>query len=368
MEIFVFDLYFNRLGVIDDFISLKIERNYDKLSELEMSIDANSDAIKLLKAGHILAKSNDLKHGYLIMTDEYQDQKSSQLNIIAPSLNILLNRRLITGQQTYKGNAEDVIYSFINNNAIATSVNRVLPNFYIDNVKRCGLSNDEISISNKYLDDATYQNCKKHDVSFDVIFDIPNKKYHVVVWKGTDRSTQQDINSHVIFSKERENVIRQHYVESISDYKNVAIVAGEGEGLMRKYATVNDNLKGFDRIEAFVDARDLQSKYKNENGDEITLPDAEYTKLLNERGESKLSEYQKITTFESEVDLYANHVFGTDYAMGDIVSVKNDDLGIIMHPRIVSTLETYNKQGKELDIKFGTNIPTLTEKIKRMVK
>lgn len=367
MELYVFDMNLNRLGIIDDFVQVNIERNYTKMSQLSMVVDGDKEIIDLLKKGRIVAKVDDVQRGYLILTRQYIDERSSQLEVIAPSLNILLNRRLVLGQQSFRGAIEDVLKSFVAVNAVAPeNPKRIIPNLQISTNRGIAGTAKE-SGSNDPLDEFLYSTCNKYNLSWDVLLDVHNKKFVFDVWKGVDRSVEQMANPHVIFSKDRENVLRQDYVESDSDYKNVAVVAGEGEGAARAVITVNDEISGLDRHEIFIDARDLQSTYQ-EDEEEITIPPAEYKEMLKERGKSKLVEYPKIVTLESEVDLFSNGEYGIDYNLGDIVSVKNDDLNLIMHTRIVSATETTTKAGESLKISFGSNIPTLLDKIQRTVK
>ena len=132
MELYVFNLNFNRLGIVDDFERVKVERYYTKMGQLTITIDGSKDNIDLLQKGRILAKTDDLQHGYLILTREYLDEQSSQLEIIAPSLNILLRRRLIIGQQSFTCNIENVLKSFVAVNAVTpTNPNRVIPGLTI---------------------------------------------------------------------------------------------------------------------------------------------------------------------------------------------------------------------------------------------
>ena len=368
MELYVFDLAFNRLGIIDDFESIKIERFYTKMGQLTMTVEGSPGNIELLQKGRILAKTEDIQHGFIILTREFLDEQSSQLEIIAPSLNILLNRRLILGQQSFTGNIENVLKSFVAVNAVTpANPNRIIPGLTISTNRGININTTEAD-SNVPLDEFLYEVCNKHDISWDVLLDVYNKRFIFDVWQGADRSAEQMVNPHVIFSKDRENVLKQDYTESDSDFKNVAVVAGEGEGNERTYLTVNDSVSGFDRIEMFVDARDLQSTYRDDNEEEITISPSEYQELLSERGKSKLTEYPKLQTFESDIDLYSNEIYGVDYFMGDKVSVKNDDLGIILHTRITAAKESQSSAGTSLDIEFGSNIPTLIDKLKRSVK
>lgn len=367
MNLYVLDLDFNRIGIIDDYNKLEIERHYKKSGELRMQIDGSAEILDLLQKGRILVKEDDWQHGYLIMHRDYFDEKTTELEITAPSINSLLNRRIVLGQQEFKGNVENVIKSFVQVNAVnPTNVNRTIPNLVISSNSGIDIETTE-GTSNDVLDEYLYEICNKHDMSWEIVLDIPNKQFIFTTWQGADRSTEQSINPHIIFSKDRENVLKQNYVESDLDYKSTAIVAGEGEGSARTYHTVNNEYSGFDRFEVYVDARDLQSTYQVEN-EEVTIPEDEYKTLLHERGLSKLSEYQKIQTFESEIDMYSQYTFGVDYDLGDKISIVHDNLNIIMHTRVVSSYETYEKQGNTLEIDFGDNIPTIKDKIKRAVK
>ena len=368
MELFVFDMGLNRLGIIDDFETLDIARHYSKTSELSMAVSGTKENIDLLQKGRILTKSNDLQHGYIIKHREYVDENTSRLEIIAPSVNSLLAQRITLGQQEFNGNIENVMKSFVQVNAVnPVNTNRIIPNLVIS--ENSGISiTARAGTSNKQLDEYLYSVANKHDISWDIVLDHTNKKFVFITWQGADRSTQQEENAHVIFSKEFDNILSQNYVESDMDCRTTAIVAGEGEGPNRTYVTVNNELEGLDRHELFIDARDLQSTYKNDNEEDVTMSTTEYQELLSERGKSALSEHTEITTFESEVDLYSQFRYGIDYFIGDRVSIRNDDLSVILHTRIVSAIETYNRQGGSLKIDFGDNIPSLLDKLKRAVK
>lgn len=366
MDLFVFDLNFNRVGLIDDFINLKINPTYDRFGALEMTV--GGEYIDLLQADRILVKSTDLSKGYIIKTREYIDENSSELQIMAPSLNVLLNDRLVLGQQEFTGTIENVMKSFIHANAISpANPNRVIPNLVASTNRGIDITTTE-GAKNTPLCDYLYELCKKHDVSFDVLLDHDNKKLVFDVWQGADRSTLQSSNAHVIFSKAFDNVLKQHYTESVGDFKNTAIVLGEETDTGQVVTVVNDAESGFDRKEVLVEASSLRSKYTDDNNIEVVLTPTEYEALLIEKGNNTLSEYQRITSFESDVDADSNFVYGVDYFMGDRVSIRNDELSLILHTRIISVVETIDRNGESLQLNFGSNIPSFIEKVKRAVK
>lgn len=367
MELNIFDLQFKRHGEISEYEELTIERNYDKLSQLNLVLDGNKVNIAKLQKGRILTTVDNPQIGYVIEHIEYVDEKGSQLEVIGHSLNSFLGDRAIEGQQRFSGNVEDVIKGFVNANAVTPlNPNRIIPKLRI--MPNLGiLETTDESKSGGQLDEFIYSICNKYEMSFDILMNHTDKTFDFITWKGVDRSAQQSVNQRVIFSKEFDNVIKQNYTNSDLDKKTVALVAGEGEGVDRKLIVVNDHLSGFDRKELSVDARDLQSEYTDDDGVSKTLNPAEYVTALENRGLSKLTEHETIETFESEVDMFSQFVYGRDYSLGDVVSVINEDLGIILHPRIPSAILKSNRQGVSLDVKFGSNIPTLIEKIKRKV-
>lgn len=369
MELYVFDLAFNRLGLIDDFVELERLIKYDSLGKLDITLDASSEFLELLQIDRILTTTKDLSRGYIIKTRQSLDEHSSKLQIIAPSLNVMLNARLVLGQQEFTGSIENVMKSFVLMNAVQpVNPNRIIPNLVLSESRGIPIETTEGTV-NQPLDEYLYELCKKHDVSFDILLDHENKKFVFDVWQGTDRSVGQSVHNPVIFAKEFDNVLKQDYTESISDLKTTAIVLGEdAQGQPGLMVTVNDEQTGLDRKEILLEGYDIKRTYLDDKENEIILADGEYRRLLEEKGKNSLSEYPMIRTLESEVDGQANFIYGVDYFMGDKVSVRNDDLNLILHTRIISVTEKENKQGESLQLNFGSNIPSFIDKVKRAVK
>ena len=102
-------------------------------------------------------------------------------------------------------------------------------------------------------------------------------------------------------------------------YKNVTLVAGDGEGNNRKTYTVG-NVSGLDRKELYTDARDISSKDEDNND----IPISTYNEMLKQRGQEKLTETTKIKQFDGKVDSSRMYVFGRDFYMGDVIQIKNE--------------------------------------------
>jgi len=155
----------------------------------------------------------------------------------------------------------------------------------------------------------------------------------IEIVEGTDRSERQAKNSPVIFSDEYENLLSSSYVLDTSKYKNVALVAGEGEGKARKRA-IYGNAAGMARRELYVDARDVST-----NDGEIS--DAEYTEQLAARGAEQTAMHAATEVFDGEIDINNTFALDVDYTLGDIVTVENK-YGIRKNVRISAIVETWD--------------------------
>ena len=142
-----------------------------------------------------------------------------------------------------------------------------------------------------------------------------------------------------VFSDTYGNLIEQQYIEDVSSYKNVAYVYGEEkDGEDRKNVTVNLRKKGEPLLELYVDAKDLQSTYKDSSGEEKSYTEAEYNALLRMRGVSKLAETSS-DVYQYTFDVNPNSTIcklGEDYNLGDIVSIYSSRYGFFFYARIIA--------------------------------
>lgn len=131
------------------------------------------------------------------------------------------------------------------------------------------------------------------------------------------------LNTSVKFSAFFGNLVDEKYAESINNYANVAVVAGQGSGTDRITVTVGDTeSSGFARHEIYIDARNEQQE-ENE-----TLDD--YKERLKRYGEKKLAETNKIKNLQFTVSA------GDNLRLGDLVYVTPSYSGIKMEARVVS--------------------------------
>lgn len=370
MELFIFDMHFTRKAILDVYESCDLTHKYDDHDTLHLIVNAterNKDIF--VNREELLVLTTDIhpEKGYIISTVQYQDEDKLMIEINAESLSSMLGWRQIIGTQNFKGKVESVMKSYVNNNAVnPTDKNRVLPNLILEVDSGIDIDADEL-YTDYDLDKALWEICKKYEVSYEIIIDHINKKYIFRVFKGLDRSSAQNVNPKIIFSKKFDNVNKQSYLDDIGNMRSTAYVTG-GDNDSPTTVTVNNDKTGYDRREISVSATDIQPSFTGANGVEYTFTQDQIVNLLNERGLNTIAEYPRVRTFESTISNRSRYKYGIHFFLGDIVTNRNNDIGVITHSRVAQVVEKYSRSGYDIDIQFGTSIPTLIDRIKRKVK
>lgn len=364
MELYIFDKDLNLINIVDNFISLIWTRKYYGPGEFELHLPLTQDNIKYLKRENILYKKGDNEAGYIETRQIDLDEEGNEvLTIKGKFLTHYTDRRINWGQLLFNGKSEVLMRKLVNDNCINPS----------NSVRKIPLL--ELGILKNFTETIEYQNsygnvvnelesiALTNELGYRINFNHIDKKLIFEVYKGVNRSVNQSLIAPCIFSRDFENILNQTYMESNNSYKNTALVAGEGEGTQRVLVPINNSISGLERYELFVDARDLQKEV-----DDKVLTDIEYKNTLIQRGKEKLAEYKEIKTFESKVNTRGNNVYKVDYDLGDIVTVVDKKWGVTLDTRITEIEEVYEEGKVEINPVFGNVIPTIIDRIKRMVK
>ncbi len=259
--------------------------------------------------------------------------------------------------------AEKAMRQLVDHNCINPSdVTRKINNLMLGNLNNFTQSiNYQVSYTN--LADELENISNISNLGHWINLNISNKQLILDIYKGLDRSINQSVNPMCIFSKEFENVLEQEYIDSLNNYRNLALVGGMGEGTERKLTTVG-SASGLDRYELFVDQRNL-SKTIIVNGVSTTITDSDYLNLLIGKGNEKLAVTKEVETFDSKININSNLEYKSNFNIGDIVTCISKKWNLQLDARISEIEEVYEKVGKTINITFGDNIPTLIDKIKQ---
>jgi len=197
-------------------------------------------------------------------------------------------------------------------------------------------------ISARYsgLDEEVEQAAWATNIGPRIYLDLANELIVFDIGIGVDRTAGQSINGRAIFSTDFDTLKTATVTESDIEYRNYALVGGQGVGAARTIVPVYSGTEptGWARREMWVDARDIS-----------------VTADLTKRGNSKLAENAFEDYLEADILSYSSIVYQTDYDIGDLCTVSA--LGETVDARISEAQESWDESGYSLRLTFGKPYP-----------
>lgn len=373
IQILVFevnDTTFDSIGEVNQYESLIWPDKFNGFGTFELWAPITEENSQYFKKGNILWCGGDNAAVVEIVKSEIDEIGTKTYNVKGRTLEMLLTTRIIWG--TYNAvnkDASTAMYEIVNQNCVNPSnANRKIPYLKLaEDLKFGGKITYQKTGGEVY--DSLSTIASTYDLGFSVLFKPKTKELIFEVVEGIDRTVEQSTNDPVEFSTELEDLLSSSYYTNDQDVKNVAFVQGEGSGSLRKSVTSGEaDSKGFGRRELYVDARDLQSTSVDENGEEQNLSPTEYTQVLTQRGDDKLSECKTTETFEAQIRVFGDvqYEFGVDYKKGDKVTVRDEQLNVVVSARITEVQEEFDDE-YALVLTFGYSYPTIMQKVKQQI-
>lgn len=366
---------FTLLGEISNYESLMFTRSWHGIGTLEMHVNRYKRYADQLQKGNIVFPFNELNKAYLIKHKEIeldeQGKATENWLIRALELKVITGQRITlppghTSHDNKQAHAEAVMKHYINNNAINPSnLNRKIQQLILAVDKGRGAT---VSWQSRFknLAEEIAEISLLSGLGWGTSLDYHNKKFIFDVHQGRDLTATNAVgNSPVIFSPQFDSVKNLSYVQSELNYKNMAYVAGQGEGVDRRVIELYGNSTGLDRHELFIDARDIAETIEQEGQEPTPRPEQDIIADLTNRGEQQLQEFLQEEYLEGQILTKSPFIYQQHYDLGDIVTLQNRDWGVTLDARITEIKEIYEPSGFQLEATFGNNRPTLIKKIKQ---
>lgn len=312
--------------------------------------------------GRILGKIEDVK--------KESDSEFEQILELSGRLsNVLFTKRVVAGTIKFKGNTAQLVKSVIENEITKDKNSNRYINIDIkyDNEKYLSsiCSKIEKEITGGYIWDVVQPVMEQDNLGMYFLPIVSTKhkdsegrdtnisSWELYISAGKNRTKQNRKNEiPVVFSQSLSNIARTDYEYNTENYCNVAYVAGEGEGTERKWYEIkrtNEEEKGWKRNELWVDARDIQSV--DGEGNEITKE--EYEKLIKQRSNEKFTEASKEESYEATItEANKQYKYGTDYVLGDFVTIVDNELEIEIDAQITEVTRTIEGVREIVDVAF----------------
>lgn len=346
MDLWILTEDFQRVGIVDTATSVIWANRHRQHGDFEIYISASAAALDLLKEDRLVFRDDDDMVGIIerikIDTDE---ENGDFLTVTGRCTRSILARRIVWEQTVINGTVENGMRKLVTDAFISPTI---AARKY-DGLTLAPAHGYSDHVQNQYTGDnlkaAVEGLCAANNYGYKM--PLVGSVLQLDFYKGADRSASQSVNPRVIFSEEYDNLTATTYTRDKTEYKSVALVAGEGEGAARRRTTVSRSTdqSGLHRRELYVDARDVSS-----NEGEIT--DAEYLAQLAERGGTALSEAPIVESMEGTVEPLQMYTYKVDYFLGDIVTVVNK-YGIAADAQVLEVVETWDEDGYTCTPTFG---------------
>lgn len=317
------------------------------------------------------------------------DSETSRVFTIKGSLALkLLEYRVIKGQLTFKGKSYKYIEELVKQNLIMSDEenrNVALAVEFEDEERLknvCSTIDKQITGGSLWDEIREVAEADKLRIVLRPNVVVINREnpYNIDGWTliigaGEDRTRHRGnkVVSPVVFSQSLSNIANTDYTVDRSKLRNTVYIAGEGEGIDRKWYNIDVNSdvtfgerKGWNRRELWVDARDVQSEQDNKK-----LTDAEYEELMKQRADEKAKDNDLSEEYTATVtDITKQYTYKKDYNIGDFVTIADEELGMEFDAQITNMIVTKQNDRNIVDIEFtyGSRIKDIIEESETVMK
>lgn len=361
------------IGILDDFQSIIWETNYYSTGAFEVYLRAVPQYINVLQIGNYVTRPDDENIGIIENINvEYSEEFGKMIAASGRFAKSILDRRIIynaTGNTTGKLSISPVISSGL----VETAVRKLVTDHIISSPQTArnisfitlgelqGITkkivdesgkNTQVQTSFGNLLEYTDEMLHSYELGAKMVFDRETLQLKYTVYEGKDRSRNNTQNNlPIIMSQEYDNFFSSKYEKNTTQIKNTALIGGEGEGADRFCTMIGINAIGLNRREVWIDAS-AQSKTYEVNGEQKQYTDDEYLALLKSAGTQTIADYQTTEIYDGELNINAL-TYKTDFNVGDIITVEDNELNIYINPRIIAVIENQNESGYSISISYG---------------
>lgn len=413
MQLRIYDSNLDLQGITENQTSIVWTRKYYEPGNFTVKLPITDDNIKLYKLGNIVAKRGSVEAGVIEDVQLHDSYNEHTLTASGRFLSSYMDRRLIKPRFNFEGKIED---------AMRELIEFVEPIPLVELGESQGFD-DEIKFQATYKELLAYESklAKQANVGYRFRPDFEKKKIVFEIYQGLDKTREQKERAFVEFSDKFDNLNNADARLNNQLFKNIVYIGGQGEGDERIVVEMGDDIKGLDRRELFVDARDMREEEVGEEPVMGEIPDppnysdyvvtrkakdpdtgeeyeytyvkqayytaydnwlkerkriideynaamahykselarvrAEYIEALKTRGRQKLKECPFSDSLECDIIATGNFEYKKDYDLGDLVSVRKYDWDYFTNARLTEIAEVYEHEQFRVVPVLGTALP-----------
>ena len=368
MELLVYDTELNALGVVEEITSLVWTRRYQTVGECSLLVPYRADYDRLLAEGNLLMKQGGreaMQISYRCLSQTAQGNE--QIEVRGQTLMSWLARRIVLTQAVTAGQTgQQILRQLLMQNLIAPAdeARRIPRTAWLERADDGDAPIDSYTgEEHAVLQDSVESLLTGSALGFRVLTDLTAGVHRLDVFRGRDLTGGQADNDPCLFSADFDTLGAHSCTHSTEGYRNTAYVYGADDT-----AVVGSGVTGLDRREIAVEAGDIARQYTDENGNEVTLSEAQAIAALTQRGTEELGGMLEELTFEGTLNNAAQTKSGVDFDIGDRVTCMNRRWGVALDVRITEMTEISQGSKTEVTATFGEGTPSLRATLRQMVK
>lgn len=335
----------DRLFATDKIVRYEYTKRFTKVGHFEMSIPFDKTFISALELNGTIFYDND----WLWIQSIQYDGKTITLS--GTDMKGLLETRVslyadqhIDGGQGYDiatGTTKACIKHYLDGNAVSPSnIKRILPIYANANGAVIsgtdGLSEDSYMARLEVLSDIIAKLCENAGIGYDVAGRPSSWCFQVSTIEGTNRSHDQTNVTPIAFAVSHRNVRSLTCEHGVSDLYN-EVYAVDSSGIVKM---VNRDTNQAARV--------LRRECTVTVGTSSTGDDADYFDKYVIREVADNVESHSFTIEPTVIG------YGTDYTLGDYVTILDDYTGNLYKRQITEVTKSYSQGQKSIALTFGT--------------
>ena len=323
MDILVLDQSYSAIANIDEYKSFIWTDRYSKAGDFQLDISVSSKYLPFLVLENYLTIKDSEK--IMIIEDISIDSDETEGNyakITGRSAESILDRRVFMTANTLTGNIKDGVKGILNDNFINPSAyERKIENFkFIESTDPniTSLTFEETKYSKgENVYDTIVSICEYYQIGFSIILN-DNNEFEFSLYSGTERTYDQSSIPYVVFSPNYDNLKNSNYYTSITTYKNINFILGEGSDEDQVNATVGSGY-GLARREMSTNSTKVSTDI-----DGVVVSSGEYMNILVQDAKKELLKNKVKLVFDGETDAKQLYTYGNDFFIGDIVQIEDE--------------------------------------------
>lgn len=359
------------VGIVDTAKSVIWHSQYYGVGDFEIYAPATPGIINLLKENNYVTRTNDANVGIIERVEISYNPSDGQMIVASGRFaKSMLYRRLIyniSGNTIYpvvsSGNVEAAARALVTANIIsATDTARNVSFFELG--ASAGITKTIVDANGNAtskqtsfdnLGEYTDAMLQEYNLGAYVALNSATSKLQYKVFEGEDRSAgNTDGNEPLVFSQDFDNLLASAYLFDNSAVRNTALIGGEGEGTARFATMLTSSATGINRREIFIDGSGQSKKYQDANAVEHEYTDTEYTALLRSQASQEMAAFIITETLGGEIDISNSGLtLGTDYGLGDLVTLQDNLINVYTTARIIGITEVQDDGGYTIAVEFG---------------